>query len=235
MIALRDVTKVYLLGEVEVRALRGVSLDIASGEKVAIMGPSGCGKSTMMNLLGLLDTPSAGTITLDGREVSELGEDELAAARNARIGFVFQTFQLLPRVSAMRQVMLPLQYARGSKAEGATPTVPRAEREARARQALVDVGLADRMAHDPSELSGGQRQRVAIARALVNEPSIVLADEPTGNLDSVSGAEILALFEQLHAERGITFVTVTHDEAIAERASRILRMHDGLIVADEQR
>jgi putative ABC transport system ATP-binding protein len=235
VIELRDVRKVYLLGEVEVHALRGVDLRIEDGEKVAIMGPSGCGKSTMMNLIGLLDTPSSGSITLDGREVSELGEDELAAARNARIGFVFQTFQLLPRVSALRQVMLPLQYARRRRnGRGLGARVPRAEREARARQALIDVGLGDRMAHDPSELSGGQRQRVAIARALVNAPSIVLADEPTGNLDSVSGAEILKLFDALHVERGITFVTVTHDEAIAERATRILRMFDGRIVADER-
>ncbi len=234
MIELREVRKVYLLGEVEVHALRGVSLRIEDGEKVAIMGPSGCGKSTMMNLVGLLDSPTMGTIHLDGREVSDLGEDEQAAARNERIGFVFQTFQLLPRQSALRQVMLPLQYARG-RSDGSGTRPSRAEREARARQELVDVGLADRMAHDPSELSGGQRQRVAIARALVNTPSIVLADEPTGNLDSVSGGEILDLFERLHAERGITFVTVTHDEVIAERATRILRMHDGRIVEDERR
>jgi len=227
LIEIREVTKVYPMGEVEVRALRGVTLSIELGEWVAIMGPSGSGKSTLMHIIGCLDTPTSGEYVLDGVNVSQMTDNQLAAIRNRKIGFVFQTFNLLARATALNQVMLPLQYTR----DGAR--VPLAERRKRAEEALAMVGLSDRMHHRPSELSGGQRQRVAIARALVNAPSILLADEPTGNLDSKSGAEVMEIFHQLHEERGITVVMVTHDPAIAAHGRRIIHLMDGLVVREE--
>ena len=227
LIEIREVTKVYPMGEVEVRALRGVTLSIELGEWVAIMGPSGSGKSTLMHIIGCLDTPTSGEYVLDGVNVSQMTDNQLAAIRNRKIGFVFQTFNLLARATALNQVMLPLQYTR----DGAR--VPLAERRKRAEEALAMVGLSDRMHHRPSELSGGQRQRVAIARALVNAPSILLADEPTGNLDSKSGAEVMEIFHQLHEERGITVVMVTHDPAIAAHGRRIIYLMDGLVVREE--
>jgi len=227
LIEIREVTKVYPMGEVEVRALRGVTLSIEHGEWVAIMGPSGSGKSTLMHIIGCLDTPTSGEYVLDGVNVSQMTDNQLAAIRNRKIGFVFQTFNLLARATALNQVMLPLQYTR----DGAR--VPLAERRKRAEEALAMVGLSDRMHHRPSELSGGQRQRVAIARALVNAPSILLADEPTGNLDSKSGAEVMEIFHQLHEERGITVVMVTHDPAIAAHGWRIIHLMDGLVVREE--
>jgi putative ABC transport system ATP-binding protein len=216
--------KMYRMGTEDVPALRGVDLEIARGEYLAIMGPSGSGKSTLMNLIGCLDTPSAGKYWLAGRLVSELKDDDLAAIRNKEIGFVFQTFNLLPRASALHNVELPLIY-------NGTPANERLER---ARQALQSVELGDRMMHKPSELSGGQRQRVAIARALVNSPSIVLADEPTGNLDSKTGEEIMALFARLH-QQGNTIILVTHENDIARHTHRILRLRDGRIESDEAR
>ena len=227
LIEIREVTKVYPMGEVEVWALRGVTLSIEQGEWVAIMGPSGSGKSTLMHIIGCLDTPTSGEYVLDGVNVSQMTDNQLAAIRNRKIGFVFQTFNLLARATALNQVMLPLQYTR----DGAR--VPLAERRKRAEEALAMVGLSDRMHHRPSELSGGQRQRVAIARALVNAPSILLADEPTGNLDSKSGAEVMEIFHQLHEERGITVVMVTHDPAIAAHGRRIIYLMDGLVVREE--
>ncbi len=227
LIEIREVTKVYPMGEVVVRALRGVTLSIEHGEWVAIMGPSGSGKSTLMHIIGCLDTPTSGEYVLDGVNVSQMTDNQLAAIRNRKIGFVFQTFNLLARATALNQVMLPLQYTR----DGAR--VPLAERRKRAEEALAMVGLSDRMHHRPSELSGGQRQRVAIARALVNAPSILLADEPTGNLDSKSGAEVMEIFHQLHEERGITVVMVTHDPAIAAHGRRIIYLMDGLVVREE--
>jgi putative ABC transport system ATP-binding protein len=224
MIEIENVTKVYLMGAVQVRALRGVSLGIDQGEWVAIMGPSGSGKSTLMHIIGCLDTPTSGEYLLDGIDVSEMGENQLAAIRNQQIGFVFQTFNLLARTSALKQVMLPMQYTR----DGAR--IPLGERERRAREALEMVGLGDRMDHHPTELSGGQQQRVAIARALVNNPAIIMADEPTGNLDSTSGAEVMEILHRLHEERGIMIVMVTHDEEIGEQAQRIIRLRDGQIV-----
>ncbi len=211
----------YTMGQATIHALRGVDLLVRRGEYVAIMGPSGCGKSTLMNLLGCLDTPDSGRYWLNGKPVSELSELELAQVRNREIGFVFQTFALLPRQSALANVEMPLVYA-GVRA---------AERRRRAREALLKVGLDDRAAHLPAELSGGQRQRVAIARALVTAPALLLADEPTGNLDSTTGAEILTLFDALH-RAGNTIVLVTHERAVAERAGRTIQLRDGLVVSD---
>jgi putative ABC transport system ATP-binding protein len=224
VIEIEDVTKVYLMGEVQVHALRGVSLKIDQGEWVAIMGPSGSGKSTLMHIIGCLDTPTSGIYRLDGVEVGEMSGNQLAAVRNRQIGFVFQTFNLLARTSALKQVILPMQYSRNGA------RIPLSERERRAREALEMVGLGDRMDHHPTELSGGQQQRVAIARALVNDPVIIMADEPTGNLDSTSGDEVMEIFHHLHKERGITMVMVTHDEEIGEQAERIVRLRDGLLV-----
>lgn len=221
LIEVRDLHKIYRVGVQDVPAVRGIDLDIDAGEHVAIMGSSGSGKSTLMNMLGCLDTPTRGTYRLNGTEVSSLGDDRLAEIRNREIGFVFQTFNLLPRNTAAQNVELPLVYA-GVRA---------AERTRRVARALADVGLADRSHHRPNELSGGQRQRVAIARALVNSPSLLLADEPTGNLDSVTSDEIMVLIGELNA-RGHTVVIVTHEEDIAARCRRVLRLHDGRIVAD---
>ncbi len=222
MIELRGVTKVYPMGGEIVRALAGIDLRIDGGEYVAIIGPSGSGKSTLMNILGCLDSPTSGTYVLDGEEVSHLDDDALAKFRNRRVGFVFQTFNLMPRMSALKNVELPLVYG----------GVPVGERRERAERALALVDLTDRMNHSPNELSGGQRQRVAIARALVNSPSIVLADEPTGNLDSKVGAEIIQLFERLNHEQNVTLVIVTHDNDVAAHARRLVRVRDGLIVED---
>ena len=221
LIDIRDITKVYEMGEEKVHALSGVTLGVERGEYVAIMGPSGSGKSTLMNLIGCLDTPTAGSYVLNGREVATMSDDELAAIRNQEIGFVFQTFNLLPRTNALHQVELPLVYS----------GLPRKERRERAIQSLQAVGLGDRMNHHPSEMSGGQRQRVAIARALINDPSILLADEPTGNLDSQTGAEIMSLFDELNG-RGNTIVLVTHEEDIAAHARRIVRLLDGKVRDD---
>jgi putative ABC transport system ATP-binding protein len=223
LIKLQNISKRYQMGEETIHALRDVSLEIERGEYVAIMGPSGSGKSTLMNLLGCLDTPSSGTFELNGSLVSEMDDNQLAEIRNREIGFVFQSFHLLPRSSALHNVELPLIYA----------GVPAEERRELAVAAMQHVGLGDRMHHRPNELSGGQRQRVAIARALVNNPSILLADEPTGNLDSRTGAEIMALFDELFG-KGHTIIVVTHEEDIARHARRAIRLRDGLIAADER-
>ena len=213
--------KIYQMGEEQVKALDGVDIELERGEYVAIMGPSGSGKSTLMNLLGCLDTPSEGEYWLNGHAVSTLNDDELAKVRNKEVGFVFQSFHLLPRYSALENVQLPLVYS----------NIPREERLARARQVLEQVDLTDRTHHRPNELSGGQRQRVAIARALINQPSILLADEPTGNLDSTTGREILNLFEHLHTA-GHTIILVTHDPEVASHANRIIRLRDGRVELD---
>ncbi len=223
LLELTDVAKVYDMGAERVFALRGVTLHIARNEYVAIMGPSGSGKSTLMNIIGCLDTPSSGSYLFDGHEVRDMDDNELAHIRNREIGFVFQTFNLLPRADALHNVELPLVYG-GVAAE---------QRRERARQALEHVGLGDRMSHRPNELSGGQRQRVAIARALVTNPSIILADEPTGNLDSKTGEEIMRLLDELHRHDN-TIILVTHEEDIARHAHRIIRLRDGLIAADDR-
>jgi putative ABC transport system ATP-binding protein len=224
LIETRDLWKTYVMGSEEIHALRGVSMEIQRGEYVAIMGPSGSGKSTLMNLIGCLDTPSKGTYLLNDKEVSRMDDDELARIRNEEIGFVFQTFNLLPRASALHNVELPLVYA----------GVSSHDRAERAKAALTKVELEHRMGHKPNELSGGQRQRVAIARALVNNPSILLADEPTGNLDSKTGVEIMALFERLHAG-GNTIVLVTHEPEVAAHAHRAIHIRDGQVEKDVTR
>lgn len=221
VIKLENIKRFFKIGDVEVQALRGVNLTINKGEYVALMGPSGSGKSTLMNLLGCLDTPSAGKYWLSGQDVSQMDDDELAEIRNKEIGFVFQTFNLLPRSTALDNVALPLVYAGYS----------RTERNERALKTLESVGLADRTDHKPNELSGGQRQRVAIARALINNPSIILADEPTGNLDTKTSYEIMELMEKIH-EQGNTVIIVTHEEDIARRAHRIVRLRDGVVESD---
>ena len=227
VIAVRDLAKTYSTGAVEVRAVRGVDLDIEAGEFVAVVGPSGSGKSTFMHILGCLDRPTRGSYELEGRDVSRLGRDQLADIRNTRIGFVFQGFNLLARTSALENVELPLLY-RGAGMRAA-------ERRRRALAMLDAVGLADRVDHMPNQLSGGQQQRVAIARALVNDPAILLADEPTGNLDSATSREVLDMFRRLNAERGITVILITHDHEIAAHGNRIVQFHDGLVVRDEAR
>ena len=220
VIKLKDVTKVYKMGTVEVHALRGISLEVHRGEFLSIMGPSGSGKSTLMNIMGALDVPTSGEYYLEGVNVGDLSDDELAEIRNRKIGFVFQNFNLLPRTSALANVELPLIYA-GAR-----------DRRQRALEALKLVGLEDRVHHRPNELSGGQQQRVAIARALINNPSIILADEPTGNLDSKSGAEIMRIFQDLNEQQGITVIFVTHEPEIAQHTRRIIRLRDGLVISD---
>jgi putative ABC transport system ATP-binding protein len=221
IIKTKDIVKLYVMGIEELYALKGINLTIRKNEYVAIMGPSGSGKSTLMNIIGCLDTPTSGMYELNGQNVSEMDDNELAAVRNKEIGFVFQTFNLLPRSNALHNVELPLIYS----------GMPRSERLDMAEAALEQVGLQDRMKHKPNELSGGQRQRVAIARALVNKPSIILADEPTGNLDTKTGEEIMQLFDELH-RRGNTIILVTHEDFIAEHAERIIKLLDGLVERD---
>ena len=221
VIEIRGIIRDFRLGQEIVHVLKGIDLDIKRGEYVAIMGPSGSGKSTLMNLLGCLDTPTAGIYRLNGKDVSQMTDDELADIRNTEIGFVFQTFNLLPRTTALDNVALPMVYAGSSKKQ----------RMQRASEVLVDVGLEDRMDHKPNQLSGGQRQRVAVGRALVNKPSIILADEPTGNLDSKTSLEIMQLFDEIHA-KGNTVIMVTHEEDIAAHARRVIRLRDGIIESD---
>lgn len=224
IIKIRNIIRDFQLGQETVHVLKGIDLDIDKGEYVAIMGPSGSGKSTLMNLIGCLDTPTAGTYILNGKDVSQMSDDELAEIRNKEIGFVFQTFNLLPRTTALDNVALPMVYAGTSKKD----------RTERAIKVLADVGLSDRMDHRPNQLSGGQRQRVAVGRALVNKPSIILADEPTGNLDSKTGVEIMNLFEDIH-KAGNTIIVVTHEEEIASHAQRVIRLRDGMIESDTKK
>jgi putative ABC transport system ATP-binding protein len=226
LIAVRDLEKIYAMEGAPVHALRGVTLDIRRGDFVSVIGPSGSGKSTFMHILGCLDTPTSGTYLLDGHDVSRLSDDELSTIRNSRIGFVFQGFNLLARTSALENVELPLLYVVNGR-------VSPAERRRRARAALAAVGLGDREHHHPSQLSGGQQQRVAIARALLNDPAILLADEPTGNLDSRTSLEVMDIFQRLKDERGITIVLITHEPQVAEYGSRIIRFKDGQVVSDQ--
>ncbi len=223
MITMESITKSYEMGTQTVHALRGVDLHLKEGEFVAIMGPSGSGKSTLMNIIGCLDAPTGGTYTLDGIDVSQMSDDQQARIRNRRVGFVFQQFNLLPRTATIKQVALPLMYA----------GLGRRERVAKAEEALKMVGLGERIDHRPDELSGGQQQRVAIARALVTEPAIILADEPTGNLDSQSGNEVMEIFRRLHRERGITLILITHDAEVAALAERTIWIRDGVIVSGD--
>jgi len=223
VVRISEVKRVYHMGRVEVHALRGISLNVAKGEFISIMGPSGCGKSTLMHIVGCLDRPSSGHVLLDEVDVDELNDNDLAEIRNKKVGFVFQTFNLLPKLNAIENVELPLIYA-GVDFDG---------RRKKAAELLETVGLGDRMYHKPSELSGGQSQRVAIARSLANDPSIILADEPTGNLDSKSGDEIIHLFTDLNS-RGITMIIVTHDQEIANHSKRIVKLKDGLVISDEK-
>lgn len=223
VIELRNIRRNFPLGQETIKVLKDISLDIDRGEYVAFMGPSGSGKSTLMNLLGCLDTPTSGSYVLNGKDVSQMSDDELAEIRNTEIGFVFQTFNLLPRTTALENVALPMVYAGISKAK----------RTERAKEILTNVGLGDRMDHKPNQLSGGQRQRVAVGRALVNRPSIILADEPTGNLDSKTSVEIMKLFDEIHAA-GNTVILVTHEEDIALHAHRVIRLRDGVIESDER-
>lgn len=224
LIKIRNITRDFPLGQEIVKVLKGIDLDIDRGEYVALMGPSGSGKSTLMNLLGCLDTPTSGSYELNGKNVSNMTDDDLAEIRNKEIGFVFQTFNLLPRTTALENVALPMIYAGASKSD----------RTERAKQVLTDVGLADRMDHKPNQLSGGQRQRVAVGRALVNKPSIILADEPTGNLDSKTSEEIMNLFNDIH-KAGNTVILVTHEEEIAKNAHRIIRLRDGVVESDTKK
>ena len=224
VIKIRNITRDFPLGQEIVKVLKGIDLDIERGEYVAFMGPSGSGKSTLMNLLGCLDTPTSGQYILNGKDVSQMSDDELAEIRNKEIGFVFQTFNLLPRTSALDNVALPMVYAGLSKKD----------RKIRAEKVLTDVGLADRMDHKPNQLSGGQRQRVAVGRALVNHPSIILADEPTGNLDSKTSVEIMNLFDEIH-RAGNTVILVTHEEEVAKHAHRVIRLRDGMVENDERK
>jgi putative ABC transport system ATP-binding protein len=223
VISVKKLVKTYVVGEVEVRALRGVNLDVERGEFLAVTGPSGSGKSTFMHIVGCLDRPTSGQYFLDGDDVSRMSKDALAAVRNRKIGFVFQGFNLLSRTSALDNVMLPLLYGGSKKA---------ADRQKRAVEVLTAVGLSDRADHHPNQLSGGQQQRVAIARALINQPSILLADEPTGNLDTKTSIEVMGIFQNLNRERGITVVLITHETDIAEYGTRIVSFRDGLVVAD---
>ncbi|HEY5123757.1 MAG TPA: ABC transporter ATP-binding protein [Ignavibacteria bacterium] len=224
LIEIKNITKVYEMGEEKLFALRGVDLDIEQNEYIAIMGPSGSGKSTLMNIIGCLDTPTSGDYILNGKDVHEMDDDELAGIRNKEIGFVFQTFNLLPRSDALHNVELPLIYS----------GISRLERVRKAEEALVNVGLGDRMKHKPNELSGGQRQRVAVARALVNNPSLILADEPTGNLDTKTGEEIMVLLKELNS-KGNTIILVTHEANIAKHALRIVKIRDGMIESDSRK
>jgi putative ABC transport system ATP-binding protein len=227
VISVRDLVKTYVVGEVTVRALRGANLDVEAGEFVAVTGPSGSGKSTLMHILGCLDRPTSGQYLLDGRDVSRMSKDDLAAVRNRKIGFVFQGFNLLSRTTALDNVELPLLYNGGSR-------MKTAERHRRAMDALNAVGLADRYHHYPNQLSGGQQQRVAIARALINQPSIILADEPTGNLDTRTSIEVMGIFQRLNIDRGITIVLITHEMDIAEYGTRLVRFRDGKIQVDQK-